>query len=396
MFAFLSKFLPLWTANTVILLWNVPSATGQRARVDVIINICRNSVSGIVTFEQTGSVTLPSGVSSRPQTTDNTPKFQKNDGIGFIQQNNFEEYDVTSNINSNCLDGSSLVFTTLDSGVPTLFVRPGSLFVGRNYASGNSVSGTADSASPVTMAGLGLNEGTTCFFEYDTNDDNTIDESDAAFVWNVGNDEGTGCPTLAPSNSPSESQAPSFLPSNSPSESQHPSILPSNSPSVSSAPSVRPSTNPSESQAPSNQPSNSPNESQAPTNQPSNSPSESQAPSNQPSNSPSESQAPSNQPSNSQPCPVTVPVNHRHLLRNLVPHQPLLTNPARIQVPHPLLLSCPATALVNLKLLRPCLAVIPVPHKLLLINSLSVSKRARPSLLLGKEEPSLLGRVVTG
>ena len=368
MFAFLSKFLPLWTANTVILLWNVPSATGQRARVDVIINICRNSVSGIVTFEQTGSVTLPSGVSSRPQTTDNTPKFQKNDGIGFIQQNNFEEYDVTSNINSNCLDGSSLVFTTLDSGVPTLFVRPGSLFVGRNYASGNSVSGTADSASPVTMAGLGLNEGTTCFFEYDTNDDNTIDESDAAFVWNVGNDEGTGCPTLAPSNSPSESQAPSFLPSNSPSESQHPSILPSNSPSVSSAPSVRPSTNPSESQAPSNQPSN----------------------------SPSESQAPSNQPSNSQPCPVTVPVNHRHLLRNLVPHQPLLTNPARIQVPHPLLLSCPATALVNLKLLRPCLAVIPVPHKLLLINSLSVSKRARPSLLLGKEEPSLLGRVVTG
>ena len=258
------SFSKSWTTAAIAsLLWNAQSVTAQTMTpngvpVEVIVNICRNPVTGFITFEQTGSLSLSTD-SPGESTAANTPEFQKRSNeIGFLQEE-LDFYFVGFNFVNDCLDGASFIETPLnDPGVPSLYVTSTLFFVDRGYVSGSSVDGTADSVSQATMADIGLKQGSTCIYEY--NADNNVNTGtptngfDAAIVWNVGHDDGTGC-LIQPSSQPSET------------------------------PSVTPSDSPSESQPPSNQPSNSPSESQAPSNQPSNSPSESQSPSIQPSNS---------------------------------------------------------------------------------------------------------------
>ena len=298
--------------------------------VIVTIDISRNPSNGFVTFnqQQSGSFVVPSGATAQlfvelnsrfEQTTITGGVFSS---FGFVSPGIIDsriQYTFTLrtsyNVDVSCL-GVAQVTQDLDPGIPTLLVNvqpetnfsppPGSINVAADISGAQpaSLSGTSTTDTSVSLGDLGLNECSVCFYEYDT-DNNPSNGLEAAIVWNVGSNDGLACPTLAPSDSPSESQAPSeskapsFMPSNSPSESQAPSSMPSNSPSESQAPSSMPSDSPSESQVPSTMPSNSPSESQAPSSMPSDNPSASSAPSFMPSDNPSASLAPSSMPSDS-------------------------------------------------------------------------------------------------
>ena len=134
-----------------------------------------------------------------------------------------------------------------------------------------------------SLEAAGFVEGETCRFEYDANDDGTID---TAIEWNV-----LVVPSEQPSLTPSLSVQPSDMPSSTPSASAQPSNMPSSTPSVSVQPSDMPSSIPSVSAMPSDMPSH------MPSDMPSSTPSVSVQPSDMPSSTPSVSAQPSDMPS---------------------------------------------------------------------------------------------------
>ena len=286
----------------------VPLTTPKSVPITHIVDISRNPTDDVITFDlsQLQTFVEPDGITgTATSVTENrfrTSLSSMTSFMGLRANGNFIQYQIPgerSNADLSCLNTSVDTSPVTTNGLPIFITGQTFIQVPRDGSGpASSIEGTF-TVSGTSINDVGLNECTVCIFEYDTNDDGTFDESDAAIVWNVGSNDGSTCITPVPSNSPSESSAPSFLPSDSPSTSSAPSSMPSDSPSTSSAPSDQPSTNPSASSAPSDQPSNSPSESQAPSDQPSTNPSASSAPSDQPSNSPSESQAPSDQPSNS-------------------------------------------------------------------------------------------------
>ena len=95
-----------------------------------------------------------------------------------------------------------------DNSIPTI---SGSIFnfeeylsVPRGYEENDSLDGNAESVDAFDSAleDLALNPCTTCFYEYDADNDSSTPEGttigyDAAILWNIGSDDETPCPTQA-------------------------------------------------------------------------------------------------------------------------------------------------------------------------------------------------------
>ena len=257
----------LFLALPLLLAVNKPMVvTGQSFGVPgtVTVDISRNPTNGVIAFQQSGSFAVPAGASA--QIIDETIssfrviKSASSRTIGFLSPGNKIQYNIGPsffNAEFSCIIDSPTVIQgqPLSTSVPLLkvntFVQSGTgtllarLQVLRDNGSGGpaDVEGSSATSSSALLEAIGLNECTTCFFEYDTNNDPN-DGFEAAIVWNVGSNDGSVCPT----------QAPTTFPSANPTQSSEPSAMPSDSPSASSAPSSMPSDSPSTSSAPSEQP----------------------------------------------------------------------------------------------------------------------------------------------
>ena len=220
----------------------IQQATGQSAtaQVAVTVTVSRDPTSGFVTFDQSGSFVEPSGTNNLVSAT-TASRFTRTtipgifSDFGFIAPGSTIEYTFVQqssyNADLSCLR-NTIVGLDLSPSIPTLvlFVRsqfPSTIIVARDDTSGGpaSIEGMGTTATSVSMEFLGLNECTVCFFEYDTDND-LSNGFEAAIVWNVGSNDGSACPTPAPSSQPSASS----WPSSEPSASSAPSNQPSNSP----------------------------------------------------------------------------------------------------------------------------------------------------------------------
>ena len=224
----------------IVALDNFLVVTGQTAPVTATINISRDSSTMKITFAQSGDAPLPADITPGTAFFPSGQLFRTffGDSLGFVQapSSNIQEFIIPvsrTNSDMTCVSNTgSPINTQTSAGIPSLlanalFEGASNLFLPLNYGgTGNGLTGTAESTNPVaSMDAIGLNECTTCFFEYDVNNDGMIDASDAAIVWNVGSNDGTPCPTQSPSSQPSLSSQPSFEPS----VSNQPSVEPSTS-----------------------------------------------------------------------------------------------------------------------------------------------------------------------
>ena len=227
----------------------VPLTTPKSVPITHIVDISRNPTDDVITFDlsQLQTFVEPDGITgTATSVTENrfrTSLSSMTSFMGLRANGNFIQYQIPgerSNADLSCLNTSVDTSPVTTNGLPIFITGQTFIQVPRDGSGpASSIEGTF-TVSGTSINDVGLNECTVCIFEYDTNDDGTFDESDAAIVWNVGSNDGSTCITPVPSNSPSESSAPSFLPSDSPSTSSAPSSMPSDSPSTSSAPSDQP------------------------------------------------------------------------------------------------------------------------------------------------------------
>ena len=234
--------------SVLALLWlwicsSISVVKGQESGVEVTatINIAYDVATKRIAFVQTGFVNVPQDVTVTQNSPlgSGVPQFRYNLGFGMVWGtaigNSDDEYLIPverTNSDTSCLFSNNNVNHQLTSpGIPRLFVNANFnsravLILPGNYESGSDLSGAALSLSEFgSLADAGFQEGTSCLFQYDV-DNNVATGSasgyDAAIVWNI---------VAAPSSTPSSMPSASLEPSNIPSISSEPSNTPSNVPS---------------------------------------------------------------------------------------------------------------------------------------------------------------------
>ena len=228
----------LWICSSISVVKGQESGVEVTATIDIVYDDATRRIA----FVQTGFVNVPQDVSVTRRSAGSpiVPQFRYSTTSsvfwGTTQGFADDQYLIPvgrTNSDTRCLsnDNSNVSHQLTSPGITRLavnanFMSNAVLFLPADYESGSDLSGSALSLSEFnSLADAGFQEGTSCLFQYDV-DNNVATGSasgyDAAIVWNI---------VAAPSSTPSSMPSASSEPSNIPSISSEPSNTPSNAPS---------------------------------------------------------------------------------------------------------------------------------------------------------------------